>query len=366
VTLPIGEPRPVTPARAVGVVRGRPSVHGDMGPIRLPAAALTPALSVVIPLYNEVDTIPELVRRLTEALDAAGRTWEAVIVDDGSTDGSFEALAAAHDADPRFVIVQLRRNFGQTPAFSAGFDAARGDVVITMDADLQNDPLDIELLLAKMEEGGYDVVSGWRQDRKESVVLRRIPSAIGNRVMRWLTGVPLHDTGCSLKAYRREVVKNTKLYGNLHRFIPAVASWYGVSVAEVPVRDNPRFRGRSKYGRGLARAPRVVLDLLTLRFLLHYATRPIHVFGGLGFAMLGAGLAAGAYLTVVKLVGGQDIGDRPLLLLALLLVVVGVQFVSMGLLGELVVRTYHESQDKPIYTVRSVLDHAVGDKEGRP
>jgi glycosyltransferase involved in cell wall biosynthesis len=327
--------------------------------VQLSVLEKRPELSVVVPLFNEVETIPELVRRLTAALDLLGRTWEVVVVDDGSTDGSFGALEAAHESDPRFVVVQLRRNFGQTPAFAAGFDAVRGDVVVTMDADLQNDPDDIALLLARMEEGDFDVVSGWRQDRKESLVIRRIPSAAGNRVMRMLTGVDLHDTGCSLKAYKREVVKSTKLYGNMHRFIPAAASWYGVRVAEVPVRDNPRFRGTSKYGKGLMRAPRVALDLITLRFLLHYGTRPVHVFGSLGFATLSLGLLLGAYLTAVKLLGHENIGDRPALLLAVLLVVVGVQFISMGLLGELVVRTYHESQDKPIYAVRRVLDGAA-------
>jgi glycosyltransferase involved in cell wall biosynthesis len=329
--------------------------------VQLAALDTAPELSVVIPLYNEVETIPELVRRLREALDELGRTWEVVIVDDGSTDGSFEALEAAHHSDPRFHVVQLRRNFGQTPAFAAGFDAVRGDVVVTMDADLQNDPADIARLLAKMDEGGFDVVSGWRQDRKESLVIRKIPSAIGNRVMRALTGVDLHDTGCSLKVYRQDVVKSTKLYGNMHRFIPAAASWYGVRVAEVPVRDNPRYRGTSKYGVGLMRAPRVILDLLTLRFLLHYGTRPVHVFGGLGILTLAAGLFLGLYLTAVKLLGHEDIGSRPALLLAVLLVVVGVQFISMGLLGELVVRTYHESQDKPIYAVRRVLDGGAPD-----
>jgi len=338
-------------------------IHG--GPVRLDHRASPPDVSVVVPLYNEADTVPLLADRLSSALDRLGRSWEVVVVDDGSTDGSFEALKAVHEADPRFTVVRFRRNFGQTPAFAAGFDAARGDVVVTMDADLQNDPDDIAVLLETMERGTYDIVSGWRQDRKESLLLRRLPSLIGNKVMRWLTGVSLHDTGCSLQAYRHDVIKNTKLYGNLHRFIPAVASWYGVAVGEVPVRDNPRAHGTSKYGRGvmaLTRAPRVVLDLLTLRFLLHYATRPVHIFGGLGFLAFGAGFLIGVYLSAVKLIGGQDIGNRPLLLLAILLVVVGVQLVTMGLLGELVVRTYYETQNKPVYAVREVLDSAGTEK----
>jgi hypothetical protein len=208
-----------------------------------------------------------------------------------------------------------------------------------------------------MDAGDLDVVSGWRQDRKEPLLLRRLPSAFGNFVMRRLTGIDLHDSGCSLKAYRSEVVKNTKIYGDLHRFIPAMASWYGVTVGEVPVRDNPRAHGTSKYGKGLARAPRVALDLLTLRFLLHYGTRPIHIFGGMGILASGVGVLIGVYLTALKVLTGADIGNRPLLLLAILLTVVGVQFVTMGLLGELVVRTYYESQNKPIYTVRRILDH---------
>jgi glycosyltransferase involved in cell wall biosynthesis len=329
------------------------------GRVQLPPRDEPPELSVVIPLYNERETVPELARRLAEAMDGLGRPWEVIIVDDGSTDGSFEALSRVHAADPRFTVVRLRRNFGQTPAFAAGFDAARGDIVITMDADLQNDPADAGRLIEVMEEGDYDIVSGWRQDRKEPLLLRRVPSMLGNRTMAWLTGVTLHDTGCSLKAYRADVVKNIKLYGNLHRFIPAVASWYGVRVTEVPVRDNARYHGSSKYGKGLSRAPRVLLDLLTLRFLLHYATRPIHIFGGLGILCTAAGLLIGLYLTTLKLLGHQDIGGRPLLLLSMLLVMVGVQLVTMGLLGELVVRTYYESQDKPIYAVRDVLDDPV-------
>jgi len=327
------------------------------GPVRLPGHP--PDLSVVIPLFNERDTVPQLADRLRAALERHGRPWEVIIVDDGSTDGSFAALKAVHDADPRFSVVRLRRNFGQTPALAAGFDAARGRVVVTMDADLQNDPEDIPLLLAALEDGDLDIVSGWRQNRSEPFLLRRLPSMIGNRVMNRLTGVRLHDTGCSLKAYRSEVVKNVKLYGNLHRFVPATATWYGVRVGEVPVRDNARAHGTSKYGRGLARAPRVLLDLLTLFFLLNYSTRPIHIFGGAGLLSIFVGGLLGAYLTAVKLLLDQSIGGRPLLLLAILLVILGVQFLSMGFLGELVVRTYFEAQNKPIYAVREVLDHST-------
>lgn len=325
-------------------------------PARLAAGDERPEISVVIPLYNEVETIPELASRLTGALDRLGRTWEVVVVDDGSTDGSFEALRAVHQADPRFAVIRFRRNFGQTPAFAAGFDAARGEIVVTMDADLQNDPDDIRLVVDEMLARGFDIVSGWRQDRKEPLLLRRIPSMLGNRVMTLLTGVELLDTGCSLKAYRSDVVKNIKLYGNLHRFIPALASTYGVTIGQVPVRDNARRHGTSKYGLGLARAPKVLLDLLTLYFLRHFATRPIHIFGGAGIASGALGMVFAAYLTAVKLMTGQDIGDRPLLLLSVLLMIIGVQFLSMGLLGELLARSYHETQDKPIYVVREVLD----------
>ncbi len=310
-------------------------------------------LSIVIPLYNEEENVEPLYAQLKASLDGAGREYEIIIVDDGSTDGSFEVLKRLHESDERLKAIRFRRNFGQTAAFAAGFDRSQGQVVITMDADLQNDPADIPLLLEKIEEG-YDVVSGWRVHRQDPFLTRRVPSIIANWLISQVTGVHLHDYGCSLKAYRREVVKNVQLYGELHRFIPAIANWMGVSVAEVPVRHYARRFGKSKYG--LSRTARVLLDLLTVRFLLSYSTRPIHIFGGLGLISFAAGIGLGGYLSYVKFALGQDIGDRPLLLLAILLMVLGVQLISMGLLGELVVRTYYETLDKPIYAVREVLD----------
>jgi len=310
-------------------------------------------LSIVIPLYNEEENVKPLYEKLKAALDGAGREYEIIIVDDGSTDGSFEVLKRLHQDDERLKVIRFRRNFGQTAAFAAGFDRSQGQVVITMDADLQNDPADIPLLLEKVVEG-YDVVSGWRLPRQDPFLTRRLPSMIANWLISQVTGVRLHDYGCSLKAYRREVVKNVQLYGELHRFIPAIANWMGVSVAEVPVRHYPRRFGRSKYG--LSRTARVLLDLLTVRFLLSYSTRPIHVFGGLGLISFVAGIGLGGYLSYVKFILGEKIGDRPLLLLAILLMVMGVQLISMGLLGELVVRTYYETLDKPTYAVREVLD----------
>jgi len=310
-------------------------------------------LSIVIPLYNEEENIKPLYERLKATLEEVGREYEIIIVDDGSTDGSFEVLRRLHQGDKRLKVIRFRRNFGQTAAFAAGFDRSQGQVVITMDADLQNDPADIPLLLEKIEEG-YDVVSGWRLHRKDPFLTRRLPSMIANWLISQVTGVHLHDYGCSLKAYRREVVKNVQLYGELHRFIPAIANWMGVSVAEVPVRHYPRRFGRSKYG--LSRTSKVILDLLTVRFLLSYSTRPIHIFGGVGLISLVVGIGLGGYLTFVKFALGQDIGTRPLLLLAILLMVLGVQLISIGLLGELVVRTYYEALGKPIYAVREVLD----------
>jgi glycosyltransferase involved in cell wall biosynthesis len=314
---------------------------------------MSPDLSIVIPLYNEAENVEPLYAELTAALAGLGRSYEVIVVDDGSRDDSFSRLAAVHQRDPRWRIIRFRRNFGQTAGFSAGFAAARGEIVITSDADLQNDPADIPRLLARMDEG-YDIVSGWRVNRKEPFLSRRLPSMLANRMISGATGVALHDYGCSLKAYRSEVVKNLRLYGELHRFIPALASWMGVRVAEAPVNDRTRRFGRSKYG--LGRTFRVLLDLITVRFILGYATRPLHVFGGLGLASAGIGVLIGLYLTVVKLALGQQIGARPLLLLAVLLVVLGVQMISMGLLAEMVMRVYHEAQDKPIYVVRETLD----------
>ena len=311
-------------------------------------------LSIVIPLFNEEESVEPLYAQLQEALESLERNYEIIVVDDGSTDRSFELLKGLHAQDKRLKVIRFRRNFGQTAAFAAGFEHAQGRVVVTMDADLQNDPADIPRLLEKLGEG-YDVVSGWRVERWKSAWLtRRLPSVVANRLISETTGVHLHDYGCSLKAYRSEVVKNINLYGELHRFIPAMASWMGVSVTEIPVHYQPRQFGRSKYG--LSRTIKVVLDLLTVRFLLSYATRPIHIFGSLGLAMSGLGGILGLYLSVVKLALGQDIGSRPLLLLAILLMVLGVQMITMGLLGELVVRTYHESQGKRIYVVREILE----------
>jgi glycosyltransferase involved in cell wall biosynthesis len=311
-------------------------------------------LSIVIPLFNEEESVEPLYTQLKEALEPLEQSYEIIIVDDGSTDRSFELLKGLHAQDKRLKVIRFRRNFGQTAAFAAGFEHAQGRVVVTMDADLQNDPADIPRLLEKLEEG-YDVVSGWRVERWKSAWLtRRLPSVMANRLISETTGVHLHDYGCSLKAYRDEVVKNINLYGELHRFIPAMASWMGVSVTEIPVHYQPRQFGRSKYG--LSRTIKVILDLLTVRFLLSYATRPIHIFGSLGLAMSGLGSILGLYLSVVKLALGQDIGSRPLLLLAILLMVLGVQMITMGLLGELVVRTYHESQGKRIYVIREILE----------
>lgn len=312
-------------------------------------------LSVVIPLFNEEENIETLYLRLKEVLEGLGIGYEIVIIDDGSTDGGFAILKRLHKTDHLLKAVRLRRNFGQTAAFAAGFDHARGQIIVTMDADLQNDPGDIPLLLEKIEEG-YDVVSGWRVKRRDPLLTRRVPSVVANFLISEVTGVKLHDYGCSLKAYRRQVVKNVHLYGELHRFIPAIASWMGISIAEVPVAHYPRRFGQSKYG--ISRTIKVLLDLLTVRFLLSYSTRPIHIFGSLGLLASLVGIILGLYLTGVKFLLHQDIGSRPLLLLAILLVVIGAQMITMGLLGELVVRTYHESLNKPIYMVRELLGEA--------
>lgn len=314
------------------------------------------ALTVMAPVYNEAPNIRPLYEQITAALEGVVADYEIVLVDDGSTDGGYEVLEDLHRADPRVVVVQFRRNFGQSAAFAAGFDHARGDIVVTLDADLQNDPADIPLLLEKLDEG-FDVVAGWRRNRKDNIV-RKVPSFLANRLIARTTGVSLHDTGCSLRAYRREVVENINLYGEMHRFIPALASWVGIRLAEIPVNHRPRTQGKAKYGRfGLDRAFRVILDLVTIYFMLGFFGRPMHLFGSAGLVSSALGVLIGLYLVSLKLMYGYryQIGDRPLLLLAILLLVIGVQFLGMGLLGEIVIRTYYESQGKPIYHVRSVL-----------
>ena len=313
-----------------------------------------PTLSIVIPVFNEEENIPLLADEIRRALEPQGIAYEVIAVDDGSTDGSWSRLEAVRAADPRWILVALRRNFGQTAALSAGFDHARGEVIVPLDGDLQNDPADIPRLLALAAE--YDIVSGWRKNRQDRLLSRRLPSLLANWLISKVTGIRLHDYGCTLKAYRREVVEHLRLYGEMHRFIPAIASWMGITIVEVETHHRPRRFGRSKYG--ITRTVRVVLDLITVKFLLSFATRPIQVFGMLGMGAVGTGVAIGAYLTALKLFLGAQIGGRPLLFLAVLLIVVGVQFVVMGLLGEMLVRVYHESQRKPIYMVKRV--------EGRP
>ncbi len=310
-------------------------------------------VSVVVPVYNEEESIPEMYRQLTDVLSKLGRSYEILVIDDGSRDRSFELLKALHEQDPHLRVIRFRRNFGQTAAFAAGFEHARGSVIVTIDADLQNDPQDIPRLLEKIDEG-YDIVSGWRIKRKDPFFSRKLPSMIANRLISEATSVRLHDYGCSLKAYRSEVAKNVQLYGEMHRFIPAVASWMGTRTAEIPVNHRPRQFGKSKYG--ISRTVRVFLDMLTVRFLLSYATRPLHVFGSIGLVTAGLGFLIGLYLAVLKVFLGQSIGSRPLLMLAVLLIVIGVQMVTMGLLGEMVTRVYHEAQGKRIYVIREMLD----------
>lgn len=309
-------------------------------------------LSVVIPIYHEQDNITPLYEELSAALNALNLRYEVIAVDDGSRDASFARLKDVHASDPRWQIIQFRRNFGQTAAMAAGFTHSRGAVVVTIDADLQNDPRDIVKLLAKMDEG-YDIVSGWRQDRKENFLMRRLPSMTANWLISRSTGIVLHDYGCTLKAYRHEVAHGVRLYGDLHRFIPAVASQMGVRVAEVPVSDRPRIHGKSKYG--ISRTFKVFLDLIGVVFFLSYFNRPLRIFGAAGLVTSLIGGLMLLYLSYVKLVLGLDIGERPLLILGVLMVVLGVQLMSTGLIADMVMRTYHESRNEPVYHVREHL-----------
>ncbi|MFZ6017015.1 MAG: glycosyltransferase family 2 protein [Nitrospirota bacterium] len=308
-------------------------------------------LSVVVPLYNEEENVQILHEKLRESLSPLKKEYEILFVDDGSTDRTLSILEEIQANDKSVIVLSLRRNFGQTAAFAAGFDFARGDVIVTMDGDLQNDPADIPKLLELIKD--HDLVSGWRKKRKDPFFTRRLPSMVANWLISNVTGVKLHDYGCSFKAYRRDVIKNLKLYGEMHRFIPAVASWYGVRVAEVETIHHPRRRGKSKYG--ISRTIKVVLDLITVKFLQSFSTKPIQFFGPLGMLSGFLGFLISLYLSIDKLFFGRDIGGRPLLLLGALLIIVGIQLIGMGLLGEMLVRVYHESQRKPIYVIKKVL-----------
>lgn len=309
-------------------------------------------LSVIVPAFNEERNVPRMVEEITAACVRLAVPYEVIFIDDGSKDGTYAALRAARLKDPRIKIIRFRKNFGQTAALSAGFDYSRGEIVITLDADLQNDPGDFGLLMAKIEEG-YDLVSGWRKDRKDKFLSRRLPSITANWLISRITKVKLRDYGCTLKAFRRDVIKNIKLYGEMHRFIPAVAATIGVSIAEVPVNHRPRIHGKSKYG--ISRSIRVFLDLLTVKFLLSYSTRPLQIFGLMGLLSGGMGGVLALILSYERLFLKQGIANRPLLLLAVLLIVIGIQFITMGLLGEIMVRTYHEAVQKSIYVVREAL-----------
>lgn len=312
---------------------------------------MAPDVSVVIPIRNEAPALAELHRELTETLAACGRSYEIIIVDDGSTDESFETLERLQAGDPRLRVIRFRRNFGQTAAFAAGFDQARGHLIVTSDGDLQNDPRDIPAMVAMVEQG-HDIVCGWRKVRKDPWLTRRLPSVVANWIISVATGVRLHDYGCSLKVFRAEVVKPLKLYGEMHRFLPAIASEQGVDIVELAVNHRPRRHGRSNYGIG--RTIRVVLDLLTVKFLLSYSTRPLQIFGLIGFAMGLLGTIITGWLAYLRLFGDQSIANRPLLLFGILLIFTGVQLVTLGLLAELQARTYHESQNKPTYVIREI------------
>ena len=316
---------------------------------------MAPELSIVIPVQNESPNIKPLYDELTQTLGQYGRSYELLIVDDGSTDDTFDQLASLQARDPRLRVIRFRRNFGQTAAFAAGFAMARGRLVVTSDGDLQNDPRDIPAMVALIEQGN-DIVCGWRKNRKDTFVNRRLPSVLANKLISWATGVPLHDYGCSLKVFRAEVVKPMRLYGEMHRFMPAIASQMGVKIAEMVVNHRPRQAGETKYG--ISRTIRVILDLATVKFLLSYSTRPLQIFGLIGLVTGGLGVAITTYLGLIRLFTTRGIGDRPLLLLGVMLIFIGVQLLTFGLLAEVMARTYYESQDKPTYVIREVRETA--------
>ncbi len=314
---------------------------------------LPPEISVVVPIYDEVESLPHLMEAIAHTLRSQALSYEIICVDDGSQDGSTELLRQLAQSRIDLRAILLRRNYGQTAAIAAGFKYAQGQTIVTLDGDLQNDPADIPRLVAKLNEG-YDLVSGWRRERQDAPLTRLLPSKMANLLIGWVTGVELHDYGCSLKAYRAELVADMHLYGDLHRFLPALAFIEGAKITELPVQHHTRQYGHSKYG--LGRTFRVLLDLLTIYFMKTFLTRPMHVFGSFGLISMILGTLLGLYLTFLKLGLGQSIGNRPLLILAVVLLLAGVQLFTLGLLAELLMRTYHESQGRPIYRVREVVE----------
>jgi len=308
-------------------------------------------LSIIVPLFNEEECVVPLYKQLIAVLSKLGKSFEIIFVNDGSTDSSHAVLCRLAESDANVKVINLRRNFGQTAAMSAGFDHARGGIVIPMDADLQNDPADIPLLLAKLAEG-YDVASGWRKDRQDKEALRIFTSHLANRLISLFTGVKLHDSGCTLKAYRAEILKGTRLYGEMHRFIPALANLMGARICEVPVTHHPRAFGKSKYG--FKRILKVVLDLITVKFLADFSTKPLYMFGGIGIGLFTLATLAGAETVWERIARGTYVHNNPFILIAVFLGTLGINFIVMGLLAELIVRTYHESQGKPIYHIRDL------------
>jgi glycosyltransferase involved in cell wall biosynthesis len=310
-------------------------------------------LSIIVPVFNEEDNIDSLYSKIESSLNQLGHPWELIFIDDGSKDASYERLTRLATGNDNIKIIRFVRNFGQTAALAAGIDHAQGEIIIPIDADLQNDPQDIEKLIAKLDEG-YDVVSGWRKLRQDEFITRLIPSWLANQLISLISGVRLHDYGCSLKAYRREVIKQVKLYGEMHRFVPIYASWEGAKVTEIPVNHYPRQAGKSKYG--ISRTFRVLLDLLTVKFLSAYMTKPIYVFGYAGFLALAVSIAAFVWMIVLKFFYDTTFIETPLPVLVAMFFVVGIQFILMGLLAEMLMRTYHEAQDKRIYKIKSMLN----------
>jgi len=318
-------------------------------------------ISIIVPLFNERQCVGELAESVAAVMEKEGINYELIMVDDGSTDGTKEELRQVQANQPRMKIIELRRNFGQTAAMAAGFDHARGEVVVPMDGDLQNDPADIPRLIARLDEG-YDVVSGWRRQRQDKLLTRKIPSRLANYLIGRITKVPLHDYGCTLKAYRKEVVGHLHLYGEMHRFIPAIASWAGAQVTEMPVNHRPRTRGKTKYG--LNRTFKVVLDLITVKFLGEFSTKPLHIFGGFGILMLLLSFISGLMVLYQKFIAQPpnqiNMNRNPLLIITAVLVIMSMQFLLMGLLGEMMCRTYHESQGKTTYVIRKIYEGSGG------